>query len=145
MCTQRVRGGFAYTSGTGSCPPIAHLRQHAVPPQLGPQPSQLFSIGAQTPSRVPANHTERVQKIALFLASDQTFLGIPQATRQKAQMDPNPSGAGFGVGVPSHFRPRIPGGLPSLTVLSDTRPDRSEPQAPMQMVSGALGSLGFRV
>ena len=47
----------------------------------------------------------------------------------------------------SHFRPRIPGGftLPHRFDRTLGRGPRSEPRAPMQMVSGALGSLGFRV
>ena len=45
------------------------------------------------------------------------------------------------------FRPRIPGGftLPHRPVKTLGRGPRSDPRAPMQMVSGALGSLGFRV
>ena len=52
----------------------------------------------------------------------------------------------------SHFRPRLPGSftLPRRPVETLGGGPRSEPRAPMQMVSGALGSLvvqglGFRV
>ena len=46
-----------------------------------------------------------------------------------------------------HHSPRIPGGftLPHRSDGTLGRGPRSEPRAPMQMVSGALGSLGFRV
>ena len=46
-----------------------------------------------------------------------------------------------------HYGPRIPGGftLPHRLVETLGRGPRSEPRAPMQMVSGALGSLGLRV
>ena len=46
-----------------------------------------------------------------------------------------------------HCSPRIPGGftLPHRFVETLGRGPRSEPRAPMQMVSGALGSLGFKV
>ena len=46
-----------------------------------------------------------------------------------------------------HYSPRIPGGftLPHRSDGTLGRGPRSEPRAPMQMVSGALGSLGFRV
>ena len=46
-----------------------------------------------------------------------------------------------------HYNPRIPGGftLPHRSDGTLGRGPRSEPRAPMQMVSGALGSLGFRV
>ena len=46
-----------------------------------------------------------------------------------------------------YYSPRIPGGF-TLHHRSDEtlgRGPRSEPRAPLQMVSGALGSLGFRV
>ena len=46
-----------------------------------------------------------------------------------------------------HYSPRIPEGftLPHRLVETLGRDPRSEPRAPMQMVSGALGSVGFRV
>ena len=45
-----------------------------------------------------------------------------------------------------HYSPCIPGGftLPHRSDGTLGRGPRSEPRAPMQMVSGALGSLGFR-
>ena len=45
------------------------------------------------------------------------------------------------------YSPRLPGGftLPHRADGRLGRGPRSEPRAPMQMVSGALGSLGFRV
>ena len=46
-----------------------------------------------------------------------------------------------------HYSPRVPGGftLPHRAVGTLGRGPRSKPRAPMQMVSGALGSLGLRV
>ena len=46
-----------------------------------------------------------------------------------------------------HYSPRKPGGftLPHRSDGTLGRGPRSEPRAPMQMVSGALGSLGLRV
>ena len=46
-----------------------------------------------------------------------------------------------------HYSPRTPGGftLPHRADGTLGRGPRSEPRGPMQMVSGALGSLGLRV
>ena len=46
-----------------------------------------------------------------------------------------------------HYSPRIPGGftLPHRSDGTLGRGPRSEPRAPMQMVSGALGSFAFKV
>ena len=65
----------------------------------------------------------------------------------------DPNGGGFGVLLycrqRSHSRGGVttPGGftLPHRLVETLGRGPRSEPRAPMQMVSGALGSLGFGV
>ena len=67
----------------------------------------------------------------------------------------HPNGEGFGVLLycltakksfagRRHCSPRIPGGfaLPHRSDGTLGRGPRSEPRAPMQMVSGALGSLG---
>ena len=82
--------------------------------------------------------------------------GQGRGTPPKSTDDTN--GRGFGVLLycltatksfagRRHYSPRIPGGftLPHRLVETLGRGPRSEPRAPMQMVSGALGSLGFRV
>ena len=74
----------------------------------------------------------------------------------KSTDDPNGGGLGVLLYCPTakksfagrrHDSPRVPGGF-TLSHRSDGtlgRGPRSEPRAPMQMVSGALGSLGFRI
>ena len=86
----------------------------------------------------------------------QTPLEVPLQTPQKSTDHAN--GGGFGVLLycltakksfagRRHYSPRVPGGftLPHRAVGTLGRGPRSEPRAPMQMVSGALGSLGLRV
>ena len=78
--------------------------------------------------------------------------------RGRAGQGRAPNGRGFGVllycltaerstAEQRHCGPRIPGGftLPHRSDGTLGRGPRSEPRAPMQMISGALGSLGFRV
>ena len=86
----------------------------------------------------------------------QTPWGYPPQTPQKSTDHPN--GGGFGVLLycltakkslagRRHYSPRVPKGftLPHRAVGTLGRGPRSEPRAPMQMVSGVLGSLGFRL
>ena len=81
----------------------------------------------------------------------QTRLGVPptpptdpKKARPPQSLLPNGKRSMAGLG---HFRPCIPGGftLPHCSDGTLGQGPRSEPRAPMQMVSAALGSLGSRV
>ena len=91
------------------------LESTSLGPRLGPGSLESASLGPQTPLGVP-----------------------PQVSRTDSKRS---------IARLGHYSPRIPGGftLPHRSDGTLGRGPRSEPRAPMQMVSGALGSLGFRV
>ena len=117
-------------------------------------------------SKAEQSSTTFREEIVAFCVTGGAWTGAPDPPGGTPQTPPStdpkkhvaPNDKGFGVllycltargqiaGL-GHYSPRIPGSftLPHRSDGTLGRGPRSEPRAPMQMVSGALKSLGFRV
>ena len=124
--------------GAGSPPPripaICQIPKTAknVPPRTGaggPGALDSASLGPQTPLGGTPTPPKSAKKCVL--AGFSRKFGV------------HPNGKRSMAGL-SHYSPRIPGGftLPHRSDRTLGQEPRSEPRAPMQMVSGALGSFG---